>query len=95
MTDDYEQERGKKWLEMLNWSSNLDHVPNIRDRTRKEYLRLLAHGMDCVNALEEALIKHAYYKDERPLPMAQGADLYEDILEGDRIWDTIQKTSER
>ena len=93
----------ERWAELITAFKSLSHVPKIQKKVRDEYevtiMRRMAsqatYNWALYNwALERALVKHAYY-EVRTMPsvMTDGATEYEDILAGETIWDSTQKSS--
>jgi hypothetical protein len=76
----------ERWDNLLRAFHGLHHVPKIKRRVVEAYSALLSKGVEQHDALEQALIDHAYYKDTR-------VNEYHDIMEGVKIWEYIQKHS--
>jgi hypothetical protein len=78
-------EEGQRWDKLYNEYHNLYHVPRIQKAVREEHKRLVDNGWHISDAMEEALVKHAYKQDTRPTHMADGAQEYEDILAAEKL----------
>lgn len=91
MTPTKEQE--DRWLALRSAYYGLGHVPIIQAKVFDKYEQLRALGMEPSDAMDQALIDHAFHKDTRPLVTQNGVLEYEDILEGDKIWADIQNSS--
>jgi len=88
-------EEQKRWELLLAEYRLLNHVPRIRAAVLKKYGLLECNGMARCDALEQAMIEHAYKEDTRPTVMVDGAAEYEMIIQGGQIWADIQKSSGR
>lgn len=83
-----------RWERLVNVYNGLNHVPKIQKATSDRYSDLVGQEVTPSDALERALVEHAFYKPpQKPLSaiMSVAADEYDLIIEGGEIWDATQK----